>query len=152
MLFKNQDKRTKLRLRIAGLELSRYQGLMRFRVTKEHLLSLWRWAINFLSSLWLQDLRNGNTSKLVSCLEKRRIIPIPQSWNNTCNHPAQALGMTEPSFSHWYVLAGHTGKRNSAALSDSSPHEFPSWAPKPCYSLPASHFLLHNSSSNERTH
>lgn len=42
MLFKNQDKRTKLRLRIAGLELSRYQGLMRFRVTKEHLLSLWR--------------------------------------------------------------------------------------------------------------
>lgn len=100
MLFKNQDKRTKLRLRIAGLELSRYQGLMRFRVTKEHLLSLWRWAINFLSSLWLQDLRNGNTSKLVSCLEKRRIIPMPQSWNNTCNHPAQALGMTEPSFSH----------------------------------------------------
>lgn len=51
MLFKNQDKRTKLGLRIAGLELSRYQVLMRFCVTKECPLSLWRCAINFPGSL-----------------------------------------------------------------------------------------------------
>ena len=129
-------------------DLCKYPGLMRFCITKESPLSLRGWILKLPGSLTLA-VRSVNISKCVSPSLKKEIMHL----NCGIAHAtlAPALGMRcLPALTSMPWLVTQAKELLIRTFRCLLP-QFPSWAPKPCYSLPASHFLRHDSSSNERT-